>query len=110
MANRSGPHSQLRRTVIEYLRMRGAWTIAVMGGIGIRAGCPDILACLNGRMVACELKTGNATLRPNQLREREDLQRAGALWILVHDLEDVEDALYDAGLIPDRAIMVRKRA
>jgi hypothetical protein len=96
--NRSRDHSYLLRGISEYLQLQHAWVLRVRGGIGQRAGVPDCLACLHGTLIAVEGKTGTARLSEDQMRERDALERAGALYIEARSIEMVEDALVAAGL------------
>lgn len=82
-------HSALVRQVGDYLDLIGAWRMKVLGGIGQRSGIPDILACHKGRFLAIECKTGKGSLSPAQVRERMDLESAGAAYILCRSLDDL---------------------
>lgn len=96
--NQAATHSALARAIVQYLGWAGAWVFRVHGGLGQRAGCPDILACLSGRLVGVEVKTGAAVLSPTQQAERSEIERAGGLFVEARSLEDVEQALVGAGL------------
>lgn len=80
--------------------------IALLGGYGIakhmtsagKRGTPDVLACLNGRMLVIEVKTVGNVPTPAQLGELRRWQEAGALacWVqepahLDHALEHLTD-------------------
>lgn len=90
-----------------YLYARSAWFLKVAGGYFQRAGIPDLLACLPpaGRLVAVEVKTGGAVLTTTQAEERLDLMEAGALYVLAHGVQDLEDALVEAGIVNDRILV-----
>ena len=92
-------HSALIACIRDYLAVQGAWQMKVLGGMGQRPGIPDVLACLRGRLIAVEVKTGAAVLSAAQQRERGALERAGALYIEARRIEDVEDLLVAAGLV-----------
>jgi len=98
-------HSEVVKCIRQYLDVRGAWSMKVLGGMGQRRGVPDILAVMQGRMIAVEVKTGAAVLSRWQLFERQGLEAAGAVYILASTVEHVEDALLAAGLIESAAIM-----
>lgn len=104
-------HSALCRTIVAYLQVRRAWVYRVLGGVGSRAGVPDILAALppSGRLICIDAKTGNARLHAGQERERVALEAAGALFIVCRQLEDVENALLAAGLVRERIIQGGRR-
>lgn len=93
-------HAGLVRLVADYLAANGAWVYKVLGGLGSRPGCPDVLACRRGLMVAVEVKTGQGRLSPQQKRERDALLAAGAVYCECRRIEDLERTLIEAGLIP----------
>lgn len=103
--NHSANHNLLVRSVIEYLRINRAWTFKVMGGLGQKPGVCDVIACIKdpktgaGRIIGVECKTGRARLSAAQLIETASMREAGALVIECRQLEDLEDALVDAGLV-----------
>ena len=91
--NRGIAHTALVRLITDYLEVQGAWVLKVAGGLGQRAGVPDLLSYLQGRLVAIEAKTGSAVLSTSQQRERVALERAGAVFVEARTLEDVVEAL-----------------
>lgn len=97
----SQEHSRLTAACASYLIWCNAWVFRVRGGLGQRAGTPDILACVppSGRLVAVECKTGAGRLSRAQQRERSGLENAGAVYCLARSLDDLERALLDAGLL-----------
>lgn len=103
--NQSDLHKSLLGFVTGYITSRGGWCYKVWGGPFSRPGIPDCLACVGGRMVACEIKTGNAVLDPRQKEERRKLEASGALYVECRVSEDIEDALLAAGLIDAPSIM-----
>jgi len=106
--DRTKAHNAHVRTIADYLAVLGGWTFKVHGGMMQRPGVPDLLATLKGRTVAVEVKTGSATRTPAQRDEHERLERAGAISILAHSVDDVEDRLVAEGLI--KPSLQRKRA
>jgi hypothetical protein len=63
---------------------------------GLNVGMADIIACVNGRYVAIEIKIGRDRLRPEQERERQRITEAGGLYYVIRTREDA-DALIIAG-------------
>jgi hypothetical protein len=121
--NRSANHTALAGQVSEYLALHGAWVYRVHGHLGGRRGVPDVLACfpalmldgphagaLMGYLVAVEVKTGRGALTRDQVRERDALRQAGAVWVEVRTLDDLEDALLAAGLATERHLWPRRGA
>jgi hypothetical protein len=68
-------------------RFRKEWGGEVLnvhgGGTSQAAGHPDLLGCLRGRFVACELKQPGKVPTPLQMKRLRDWGRAGALigWV-----------------------------
>jgi hypothetical protein len=55
------PETALKRACLQYLKLRFGerfWFVNIIGGLGIRPGTPDTLACLDGHFVAIEFKNG----------------------------------------------------
>lgn len=67
---------QLQKKIIDYIEASGGWTIKTI--TTNKRGCPDILACINGKFVAIEVK------RPGQLKAVSPLQK--------HTIERINDA------------------
>jgi hypothetical protein len=102
-ADRTQAHNALCRAALDYLTVAAkgfAWK--TWGGGYEMAGRADILCCLAGRFVAVEVKTGAGRPSESQKRFRDSVEKAGGLYVLCHDLEELEDALFDAGLIERR--------
>lgn len=49
-------------------------------------GVPDILLCINGKFVACELKVGKGGLSPAQKIRKKQIERAGGLHFVPRSL------------------------
>lgn len=63
-------------------RIRGPWggeVIKIHGSPMMPKGTPDLLACLRGRFVACELKQPGQEPTPLQWKRLRDWAAAGAL-------------------------------
>ncbi len=91
--------TDLERQVLDLLRLLGYRTahfrsVLVQTAKGPRymtpvsgdgKGFPDVVACGRGRVVFLELKSGKGRLSPEQRLWRDELQAAGADWLLVGD-------------------------
>lgn len=106
---RQQSESRLQAQVLAYLRHAGipAWRANAGGGLrhgrpvrGNPAGTADVLGCLppSGRLLALELKSLRGRLRPAQRDWLETMRRAGALALVVRDLDELRAALRLAGL------------
>ncbi len=58
---------QFETKVKKFLKSHDIWFIKIWGGGFQRAGIPDIIACINGKFVAIELK--GPTGKPTPLQE-----------------------------------------
>lgn len=103
--NHSCNHTSLRSSVVDLIRLQGGECLPVLGGIGTRKGTPDVLACMKGRFLAVECKTGAGKLSPDQERERDRWQRAGALYVECRSPEDLQHALENADLAICRGLL-----
>jgi len=99
-ADHTRAHNDLCKGVLDYLSVVcQAFAWKTWGGGYELSGRADVLACLRGRFVAVEVKTGKAKPSKAQQKFREAVEKAGGLYILCRRLEDVEAGLLTAGLI-----------
>ena len=61
-------------------------------------GSSDILACIKGRFVGIEVKTGTGDLSSAQRRFRDAVAAAGGIFIKARSVADVRHVLQGAGL------------
>lgn len=78
----------LRTRVIKALRGRGCVVYSQVAGLGGLAGRPDLVACVQGRFVALELKRPGGRPTPLQLRRLDEVRAAGGIAAVVHSVED----------------------
>lgn len=94
------PEQIIKREIkAEVERMGGFWS-CVQGGMGSKPGDPDIVACFNGRYVAIEAKTPEGRLSDVQKHRRDQIERAGGLYLVVRSKDGFLDALRDNGIYP----------
>ena len=93
------PEKKLQDKVIRYLRERGIYYLNLYGDGFSGKGKPDIIACINGRFVAFELKVGENDLQDDQKIHRLRIQRSKGLHYSPYTLEEfkkiVEELLND---------------
>lgn len=64
------------------------------------SGVSDILACApDGRFVAIEVKVGSNNLTKRQDEFLKMVAKNGGIAILAYNVADVQDALYNAGIV-----------
>ena len=91
------PEKKLQDKVIRYLRDRGIYYLNLYGDGFSGKGKPDIIACINGRFVAFELKVGLNDMQDDQRIHKLRIERSGGLHYSPYTLEEfvsiVEDLL-----------------
>jgi VRR-NUC domain len=116
---RAAPESLIQRAVFEHLRQRGAPGLfffhaanggyrrpieaAIMKGLGVRAGVPDVIAIKDGRTYALELKAEGGRLSEAQERALIELRDAGAMATHAHGLDQALRILACWGLLQGHA-------
>lgn len=80
---------QLQKQILNYLKAKGYYAIKVI--TANRAGCPDILACIQGRFVGIEVKVGRNKASELQLSHMRAIDKAGGLAALVYSLKAVKE-------------------
>lgn len=85
--------------IMDYLHVRGCYPIKILGGLGMRRGTPDILACWQGRFLAIEVKAPSRRtserggLSIEQWEHLERVKQAGGIALVAYDLDDVIKAM-----------------
>jgi hypothetical protein len=78
---------------------------AILKGLGVKAGVPDIIAIKAGHAYALELKAaGNKTPTPTQTKTMAAMQRAGATVAVAVGLDDAIKQIEAWGLRRGRAV------
>lgn len=105
MSIKAPTESDVVRTCLDYLTIRGVWAwrqnqgaVPLKGGgyrrfVGVR-GQSDIIGVLpGGRFLALEIKTKTGRLSTCQKQFLEDVRRQGGLALVIRDVRDLVDAL-----------------
>lgn len=109
------PEDAIQRAVFQHLRQRGAPGVfafhvpnggkrkpieaAIMKGLGVTAGVPDVIAIKGGRTYALEIKTEDGRLTDHQLDVGEKLLAAGAEWCCARGLTAAIRQIEEWGLV-----------
>lgn len=64
-------------------------------GLSYKKGIPDLYAIIEGRHVEIEVKAPGKELRPMQIKQREILTKAGALYVCCDNFEDFHNFIQD---------------
>jgi len=81
----------IQKEIIKYLESIGAYTIKTIRTN--RAGTPDIIACLNGRFIAIEVKRKGNKATPLQLAKIEQIRASGGIAFIAYSKDDVVKCL-----------------
>jgi hypothetical protein len=116
---RERAEDKIQRGVIAHLRARGVPNIfffhvpnggkrskieaAILYGLGVRAGVPDLFIIKDARVFAMELKARDGRLSPQQLDALEALKRAGVTTAVCYSVDHAVAMLEDWGVLRGRA-------
>ena len=73
------PETKLQDNAIKYLKSKGIYHLNLYGDGFSGKGKPDLLACINGRFVAFELKVGSNEMQDDQKIHKRRIERSGGL-------------------------------
>ena len=82
------PEKKLQDKAIDYLNSRGIYNLNLFGDGWSGKGKPDLIACINGRFVAFELKVGENDLQDDQKLHRLWIKRSGGYHYSPYTLEE----------------------
>ncbi len=119
MKRRSRPEDAIQRPVFKHFTMRSAPGVyafhvpnggkrrpieaAILKGLGVKAGVPDIIAIRSGHCFALELKAEGGKPTPVQIETMQQMQRAGATVAIATGLNAALRKLEDWELLLGRA-------
>jgi len=81
--------ADVRKQVVDYLRITGWFVYHNLQGLGCYPGLSDIVAVKNGKVVHIELKAPGGKQRKDQIMFQENLEAAGGIYVLADCVEDV---------------------
>jgi hypothetical protein len=115
---RARPEAAIQRAVFQHLRARGAPGVfafhpanggyrkpveaAILKGLGVVAGVPDVFAVHNGRCFALELKAEGGRVTDKQLATIAAMEAAGAFTAIAEGLDRALAILEAWGLLRGR--------
>lgn len=82
------PEKKLQDKAISYLRGRGIYYLNLYGDGMSGKGKPDIIACINGKFVAFELKVGANDMQDDQKIHKLRIERSNGLHFAPYTLEE----------------------
>jgi len=100
MKTKRSEYSAVVKKVIAYIdSLPGGKAINIHGGAYTERGTPDVIGCVNGRMVVFECKRGDEALERIQLYRLEQWYDAGAIVGGVSDVWHVDMILRLMGIV-----------
>jgi hypothetical protein len=113
------PEQIIQRAVFDHLRIRAAPGVfvfhvpnggyrkpieaAIMKGLGVKAGVPDVVAIHKGRCYALELKAEGGRATPKQLEAIAAMEAAGAYCCIAEGLDRAIACLEAWGILRGHA-------
>jgi hypothetical protein len=122
---RNRPEDIIQRAVFDHLRVRCAPGVyafhvpnggrrsrveaAILKGLGVRAGVPDVMAVKDGRTYGLEVKAPGGRLSAAQRSAHAALRAAGAIVVTSYGLDDAVAQLERWGLLRGQASIPANR-
>lgn len=101
MALKDNKETRLQKRVQAYIESLGGYCFKVHGSAYMKAGIPDIVACLEGRFVGIECKVDKNKPSELQLAHGRLIEKAGGVFMVIYSLEEVKENLYYEGFTVD---------
>ena len=101
MALKDNKETRLQKRVQAYIESLGGYCFKVHGSAYMKAGIPDIVACLEGRFVGIECKVDKNKPSELQLAHGRLIEKAGGVFMVIYSLEEVKENLYYEGFAVD---------
>lgn len=81
----------IKNAIVKALRARGAYVLVTTGVSDV--GTPDIIACLDGRFYAFEVKNEEGRVSRMQVHRLDQVSRASGVAAVVRSVADVLEVL-----------------
>ena len=75
---------QFENKIKDYLKSKGCWHVKFFANGMTKSGVPDILACVNGRFVAIEVKAENGRPSKLQMWNVEKIKESNGIAIIAY--------------------------
>lgn len=76
--------SNFQTKIIKYLESQGAYVIKYNASGISKTGVPDLLACVNGKFIAIEVKAPNGIASKLQEYNLKQIQKAGGIGLILY--------------------------
>lgn len=82
-----------------YLDGLGAYHVKTHGSVYSRAGVPDIIACVNGKFIAIEVKRPRGVVSALQKANLKMIEQSGGVVFVAYSVEDTKEKLQQFNVI-----------
>ena len=89
------PEKKLQDNAIAHLKALGIYYLNLYGDGMSGKGKPDLIACINGKFVAFELKVGENDLQDDQKIHRIRIRRSNGLHFSPYTLDEFKNIVED---------------
>lgn len=89
----------LQNKCIELLKKNRIYYVNIYGSSRTGKGTPDILACINGKFYAFELKVGKNKASDIQLYRLKEIERNGGKGYIIRSADEIKDILEKEGVL-----------
>lgn len=89
----------IENKIKSYLDSIGAYYIKTHGNVFSKSGVPDIIACVNGRFVAIEVKKPDGRVSELQKANIKLIKQSGGVAFVAYSLEEAKRYLKEFNLV-----------
>lgn len=86
-------HTYLKNKIRKLIKQLGGYVLSLPAGSATGKGRTDLVACVQGRFIGMEVKTGNAKATPLQLDNMAEIRASGGLALIARDVEQTRWAI-----------------
>lgn len=87
--SRFKPETAIKRSLKQYLSLKGWFVFHILQGLGSYPGIPDLIAVKNGQTLFIEVKTHNGRQSKKQEEFQKALEDHGGKYLLIRDLDEL---------------------
>lgn len=89
------PETDLQKTCVDYLKKKKIYHVNIHGGGWSAKGAPDLIACIDGKFIAFELKVGKNNMQDDQEIHAIRIKRNGGLHYSPYTFEEFVQIVED---------------
>lgn len=88
-----GAEKKFQDQCIDYLKSQKIYHINIFGNGWSGKGAPDIIACLDGRFVAFELKVKNNQMQADQIVHKNRIEKSGGVHYTPRSIDEFKSII-----------------